>query len=173
VKPVKIKLFFLSRFCALLWVLQPSFAQAQFSMPCVDSLSAMPFFPCPNPQFFPVCGCDNNTYRNECEARRRGGVMFYTDGPCSGFEFDILPNIVTAANNYRVNFTLVQSGLTQAFSRLFIVDSFGQLWFQRELPPSPRFEFSLDFLPMRYGIYFVYVYNTQGTYRFTKVARLM
>jgi hypothetical protein len=145
--------------------------RAQFFIPpCIDSLSAMPFYPCPDPRYFPVCGCDGKTYRNECEARLRNGVMTYTDGACSGFEFDIMPNYVTAARNYRLDLTMVQAPPLN-FARVFVVDAFGQLWFQRELPPTERFELSIDFLSMRYGVYIVYVYDTRGNYRFTKVVR--
>lgn len=48
---------------------------------CIDStlidLNAI----CPT-LFLPVCGCNNITYVNACEATNYGGVLFYTDGPC-------------------------------------------------------------------------------------------
>jgi hypothetical protein len=30
----------------------------------------------------PVCGCDNNTYYNECEAENKAGINIYTEGLC-------------------------------------------------------------------------------------------
>lgn len=148
-----------------------SFAvRAQFFIPCIDSLSAMPFYPCPDPRYFPVCGCDGKTYRNECEARLRNGVMSYTEGSCVGFDFDIFPTFVSAARNYRLDLTMVQQQPLN-FARLFVVDAFGQLWLQRELPPTERFEMSIDFLPMRFGVYIVYIFDTRGNYRVTKIVR--
>jgi hypothetical protein len=137
---------------------------------CKDSLSASPFYPCPSVEFYPVCGCDNQTYRNECEARFRNGVNFYTDGSCSGFEMDILPTYISSTSNYSTTFTLVQAG-NPNFARLVIVDSFGRLWLQRELPPANRFSFSLDLLELRYGVYYMYVFSTQGAYRYKSFVR--
>jgi hypothetical protein len=48
---------------------------------CIDStlidLNAI----CPT-VFLPVCGCNNVTYANACEALNYGGVLTYTDGAC-------------------------------------------------------------------------------------------
>jgi hypothetical protein len=48
---------------------------------CIDStlidLNAI----CPT-LFLPVCGCNNITYANACEALNYGGVLTYTDGAC-------------------------------------------------------------------------------------------
>ena len=30
----------------------------------------------------PVCGCDNNTYDNVCEAEKKSGINLYTEGQC-------------------------------------------------------------------------------------------
>lgn len=144
--------------------------QAQIFPPCKDTLFASPFYPCPDVQFFPVCGCDNQTYRNECEARFRHGVNYYTEGPCSGFEIDILPTYISSASNYTTTFTIVQTG-NPNFSRLFVVDVFGRLWLQRELPPANRFTFTLDLLELKYGVYYMYVYDTKGTYRYLGFVR--
>lgn len=153
----------------LLAVLTPQANSQPFPV-CKDSLSASPFYPCPSVEFYPVCGCDNQTYRNECEARFRNGVNFYTDGSCSGFEMDILPTYISSTSNYSTTFTLVQAG-NPNFARLVIVDSFGRLWLQRELPPANRFSFSLDLLELRYGVYYMYVFSTQGAYRYKSFVR--
>ena len=33
-------------------------------------------------EFQPVCGCDDITYNNSCEAFNWHGVIAYSDGPC-------------------------------------------------------------------------------------------
>lgn len=48
---------------------------------CVDSTLIDPNWLCPM-IWMPVCGCNNVTYSNACEAMYYGGVISYTDGPC-------------------------------------------------------------------------------------------
>jgi hypothetical protein len=83
---------------------------------------------------------------------------------------DILPTYISSASNYTTVFTIVQAG-NPNFARLVVVDSFGRLWLQRELPPANRFSFSLDLLELRYGVYYMYVFNTQGVYRYKAFVR--
>ncbi len=56
-----------------------SMAQAN----CVDSSLINPNAICPA-IYAPVCGCNNITYGNECEAINLGGVTSWTPGECSG-----------------------------------------------------------------------------------------
>jgi hypothetical protein len=147
---------------ALVWLL-PATAQ---NNGCIDSLSISPNFPCPNAEFYPVCGCDGNTYRNDCDAKQRNGVLVTTEGSCSGYEFDILPTF----DPFYLYFTLVQA--TPNFSRVFIVDMYGRLWWQRELTAVPREYIQIDITYLTVGTYIIYVYDTNGTYRWKKFTKM-
>ncbi len=133
---------------------------------CVDSLAISPFFPCPNNEFYPVCGCNGVTYRNECDARNKNGVRTFSDGTCSGFEFDIIPTF----DPFYLYFTLVQS--TPNFSRAFIVDTYGKLWWQKEIAASQREYFQIDITYLTVGTYILYVYDTKGTYRYKRFTKM-
>jgi hypothetical protein len=59
---------------------------------CIDSL-AITNNTCYGTQYEPICGCDNVTYRNECNAVAAGIVNgAYTQGPCEFMDFDFNPN---------------------------------------------------------------------------------
>lgn len=139
---------------------------------CVDPNIVSPNYPCPDPSYKPVCGCDNNTYRNLCDARYKNGVLYYTDGPCSGFEFDILPTF--ADNTIAPRITFVQNtGLPAQF---VVTDFWGKIILQRTLPSNDNitnpFIFDLnEALSWRPGTYILLVYNSQGTYRFKKFVK--
>lgn len=140
---------------------------------CVDPLSISPFFPCPDPTYRPVCGCDGKTYRHDCEALYRNGVLSWTDGPCNGLEIDLIPTFVS--DNDILKFTLVQnSGTTLTF---YLIDYFGKVMIQRIIPASDNFAIPYLFeIPevnsMRPGPYIVIVFNASGTYRFKKFVKV-
>lgn len=48
--------------------------------PCVDFSKVDPSVIC-TPDYNPVCGCDDETYRNSCYAEKNG-VVSYILGPC-------------------------------------------------------------------------------------------
>ena len=79
----------------LLW--QEATAQQQFSY-CQDSARiADTFWPC-GTDYEPVCGCDNETYRNECAAYFWGGLLsgsWTTRIVCGNFDIDFYPTAVT------------------------------------------------------------------------------
>lgn len=133
---------------------------------CVDSSAIIPSFQCPNNDFYPVCGCNNETYRNECEAKQKYGVQTTYDGSCSGFEIDIIPTF--DPNN--LYFTLVQANPN--FVRQFIVDMYGKLWWEKEIAAVPREYFQIDISPLSVGTYILYVYDSKGTYRYKRFTRM-
>lgn len=140
---------------------------------CIDPLSISPSFPCPDPTYKPVCGCDGVTYRHDCEAQRRNGVLTWVDGPCSGFEFDLIPTFVTDLDVLRLTF--VQN--TGKTATLYLLDYFGKTMIQRTLPASDNFSIPFQFdLPeissMRPGPYIVIIFNSQGTYRYKKFVKV-
>ena len=159
---------FLSRFILFLALVSfSSISRAQLVV-CVDSLSRQPTAPCPTNDFLPVCGCDGKTYRNTCDAQLRHGIRTWRDGSCTGFEFDILPNLVTD----EIIFTLSQTA-AQNFVRLFIVDSFGRLWYQMEIPAAVSYSYTItEVQQFSYGVYFIFLYDTQGRYRYKRFVKI-
>jgi hypothetical protein len=57
--------------------------ECQGTITCIDSSLINPNIFCPT-VFIPVCGCNNVTYSNSCEAENWGGVTSWTPGECSG-----------------------------------------------------------------------------------------
>lgn len=130
---------------------------------CINQAFVNNSFPCPNPMFFPVCGCDGKTYRNSCEAEFRNGVQRWTDGPCNGFEMDILPNITGTT----LDFTLVQS-VNPAFIKIAVMDAWGKLMLYENITPTPRFFRSIDVSSYLQGVYFIFVYDSNDHYRYRR-----
>ncbi len=139
---------------------------------CIDPLSISPGFYCPDPSYKPVCGCDGNTYRNECEARYRNGVLYYTDGPCSGLEFDIIPTFLGPMDV--LTFTFAQNkGVT---ATLYIFDYYGKVVHQQFLPAidnynPPYYQISFDVQSYRPGVYIMAITNSKGDYRYKKFVK--
>lgn len=159
---------FIYFFLLISWF-KPSVTSAQ----CIDALGISPSFPCPDPTYRPVCGCDGITYRHDCEARYRNGVLTWTDGPCNGFEIDLIPTFVS--DNDILKFTFVQN--TGSTANFYLIDYFGKIMIQRTLPASDNFAIPFVFdLPevnsMRPGPYIILVFNAKGTYRFKKFVKV-
>lgn len=140
---------------------------------CIDPNRAISNYPCPTPDYVPVCGCDGKTYRNVCEAQMRNGVQFWQSGPCSGFEIDVIPTVIDINNTLRVSFSS-NSGITAQF---VITDFWGKLVMQRTLPAlvnaSVPFVFDLpEASLLRTGVYIIFVYDGQGRYRYLKFVKV-
>jgi hypothetical protein len=73
---------------------------------CVDSMQIDLTIICPA-VFDPVCGCNEITYNNSCEATYYGGVTTYTTGPCSSnFVEALTTNIVVFPNPFNDQFLI-------------------------------------------------------------------
>lgn len=145
--------------------------QKQAIAQCIDPLGVNPSSPCPY-EYDPVCGCDEITYRNMCVATNRNGVLAFTEGPCSGFEFDLYPSFVSENDNLTVTF-VQNTGMPANF---FVMDSYGKIIIQRTLPARDQYKPAYDFQltevsTFRPGTYIVMIYNAKGTYRYKKFVR--
>lgn len=143
-----------------------SFATPLSAQDCVNQALVNTTYTCPNPEFYPVCGCNGTTYRNLCEAQFRNGIQYYTDGPCSGFEFDILPNITSTT----LEFTLVQS-VTPTFVKMIIMDAWGKFMVIENVSIMPRFYRSIDVSWLLQGVYFILVYDSNDNYRYRRFVK--
>jgi len=64
---------------------------------CKDSTYKQSNSACPATGYYPVCGCDNITYKNACYANSEG-LLSYTQGICEEFALELFPNAVTDKN---------------------------------------------------------------------------
>lgn len=69
------------RYLILLSALMMALASCKKDGGCIDSSKIRVGAPC-TLQFDPVCGCNNITYGNSCEAGN-AGVTSYTNGACN------------------------------------------------------------------------------------------
>lgn len=75
---------------------------------CVDSTLIDTTMDC-NFGYMPVCGCDKKEYDNVCEAYFKGGVNFYTNGPCS----NLPPSFNLSGSSSLKTFTIYNDEVSQ------------------------------------------------------------
>lgn len=148
------------RILVLFFTLLPLLSIAQQNLPCVDSNRVNPFYICPTAgQFIPVCGCDGNTYRNECIAFNVHGVnRILHDGVCTNdlFFFDFWPNLTS--NGFTIH--LLQAKPHSQAIQVRIIDSFGKQKFVRllqDVPNDMNTQINVDTGAYEPGVYFVFV----------------
>jgi hypothetical protein len=144
----------------------------QANAQCIDPLAISPGFPCPDPNYKPVCGCDGETYRHSCEAQYKHGVQYWSDGPCSGLEFDIIPTFVGPLDNLTFSFSQ-NKGVT---ATLYILDYYGKRVHQQILPAlsnfnPPEYQITFDLSSYRPGVYIMAITNSKGDYRYKKFVK--
>jgi hypothetical protein len=122
------------------------------SSACIDSLYINQGRPC-NPDYEPVCGCDNKTYRNQCLAEG-SGVTFFQQGPCENLAFDCNPNPPLDGILYFKIFSRNTGTL-----RIFITNYFGKFYFDQyyTYPYTGYMTQNIDVSTFEPGVYFIFI----------------
>jgi hypothetical protein len=153
----------LRRLLFILFIGIASIAKGQFVQPCINTAKVQPFYMCNYPFYNPVCGCDNITYRNECEAMNNHGVTLYTSGVCpnSGINLDFFPNPVTLNTPLTVNLSFPD--FVYGDCTLMLVDMYGKVWEQRFINYFNRTQIQFDMTTVRTGVYLIVLQTSTKT----------
>lgn len=142
--------------------------QAQWNF-CQDTTLINPFFPCVQ-GYEPVCACNGITYRNECFARQKDGIIGQVvNGVCGEFAFDIVPNPpIQNSNILELGIYLSNPGNVE----IFVIDVYGVNAYRKTLRSVQYLQKEfIDTRNFERGVYIVMVVvgNKFQTDRFTVV----
>lgn len=165
----------MNRILLSLLIVFPLFANAQFQIECVDSNRANPFYRCNDPTFDPICGCDNVTYRNNCEMTNAGGVNFpsqFQNGVCRNdfYFFNITPNPATEKLDFNMRFAEQE----KAPATIQIINSFGNVMYSQLLNNIADFATPPQFISLNNldtGVY-LFVVQSQGVFKIKKFLKV-
>ena len=136
---------------------------------CINTLCVIPEIInndvlCPG-IYDPVCGCDDITYSNLCEARNYGGIIQWTNGACSATGIkDVNSENINIFPNPVKDFIRL-TGINKE-SSIFIYDLSGILLLIKDIYEDSRIDIS-TFKP---GIYFVNIIDRENNkYQFKVV----
>lgn len=151
----------LKTFVTILFVFLSRILSAQITGPCIDPARVNPFYMCNDPFYNPVCGCDNVTYRNACNAFYVNGVTSHVSGVCSGIDVDFYPNPVLGYELLSVN--LGYPEFVMADVDLKIMDAYGKVMEQRIINNFNRTMIQFDVSGYNTGVYILIVQSSLKT----------
>ncbi len=145
-----------------------NFLNSVAQIPCVEESRIQPLFSCNDRQFEPVCGCNNVTYRNQCNAYNNHGVNNFRSGVCSGLFIDVLPNPISNASQLQIGMAFEENMFSNVDVK--IIDIYGKVWDQKIINNFNKTDINLDISTLKTGVYILIFQSNNNfiTYKFSK-----